>query len=205
SRAKDHSRTIACNNNLKQLSVCWHLYAADNEDVLPPNDSVSLISSDGTNTSYNRDLLRTLSWCPDHARTDTNSVDLESGLLFEYNRSVAIYHCPADRSQVETDSGDLLPILRNRSYNMSQSVNGYLDYEDPSGILKLLPAWKKFSLIRSPSPSSLFVFIDEHEDTLLDAQFGNPPQSPYFAQNMWWDMPSDRHQQGANLSFADGH
>jgi len=147
SRAKAHSRTIACNNNLKQLSVCWHLYAADNEDVLPPNDSVTLISSDGTNTSYNRDLLRTLSWCPDHARTDTNSVDLESGLLFEYNRSVAIYHCPADRSQVETDSGDLLPILRNRSYNMSQSVNGYLDYEDPSGILKLLPAWKKFSLI----------------------------------------------------------
>ncbi len=21
----------------------------------------------------------------------------------------------------------------------------------------------------------------------------------------WWDMPSNRHNQGANLSFADGH
>jgi len=22
---------------------------------------------------------------------------------------------------------------------------------------------------------------------------------------IWWDMPSDRHGQGANLSFVDGH
>ncbi|HEY1490680.1 MAG TPA: H-X9-DG-CTERM domain-containing protein, partial [Verrucomicrobiae bacterium] len=24
-------------------------------------------------------------------------------------------------------------------------------------------------------------------------------------QNIWWDMPANRHNQGANLSFADGH
>jgi prepilin-type processing-associated H-X9-DG protein len=50
------------------------------------------------------------------------------------------------------------------------------------------------------------VFIDENADTIEDAEFGNPPiGSPYFAQNEWWDLPSDRHLQGANLSFVDGH
>ena len=23
--------------------------------------------------------------------------------------------------------------------------------------------------------------------------------------NSWWDLPSDRHNQGCNISFADGH
>jgi len=49
------------------------------------------------------------------------------------------------------------------------------------------------------------VFIDEHPDTLLDAQFGNPVDIPQFPQDIWFDMPSDRHSQGACLSFADGH
>jgi len=50
------------------------------------------------------------------------------------------------------------------------------------------------------------VFIDESADTIMDAEFGNPPVgSPWFEPNIWWDMPSDRHMQGANLSFADGH
>jgi prepilin-type processing-associated H-X9-DG protein len=146
-----------------------------------------------------------ISWCPDHARTDTNTVDLESGVLFPYNRSVAIYHCPADHSQVEDSSGQLLPQLRNRSYNMSQSVNGYPDFPDPDGVLAWIPAWKKYTEIVHPSPARLFVFIDEHPDTLLDSQFGNPVGSPLFPQNIWFDMPADRHNQGANLSFADGH
>jgi len=50
------------------------------------------------------------------------------------------------------------------------------------------------------------VLIDESADTIADAEFGNPPVgSPNFFQGVWWDLPSDRHSQGANLSFADGH
>src|ERR1044071_2653964 len=40
SRAKDKARMIGCLNNLKQLQVCWHLYAVDHSDVLPPNNSI---------------------------------------------------------------------------------------------------------------------------------------------------------------------
>ena len=197
-KAKEKAWTIGCLSNLKQLETCWHLYALDNNDLLPPNDSVMYIGGGVASAS--------ISWCPDHARTDTNTTDLEAGVLFPYNRSVAIYHCPADKSTVETPSGELLPRPRNRSYNMSQSVNGYPEYLIELGVpgISDLPSWKKFSEIRRPIPSELFVFIDEHPDTLVDAQFGNPVGIPLYWQ-MWFDMPADRHNQGACLSFADGH
>jgi len=200
-RAKEKAWTVGCLNNLKQLETCWHLYALDNYDILVPNDSIMLFN--GTNDSVG---AANVSWCPDHARTDTNTVDLRRGALFPYNTSVAIYHCPADKSTVETSDGQPLPQLRNRSYNMSQSVNGYPEYLTSLGMpgLSDIPCWKKFTEIRSPVPSQLFVFIDEHPDTLLDAQFGNPAGGPYWPP-MWFDMPADRHNQGACLSFADGH
>jgi len=200
-RAREKAWTVGCLSNLKQLEACWHLYALDNTDVLAPNDSVMLVS--GTNQSVG---AANVSWCPDHARTDTDSVDLRRGVLFQYNTSVAIYHCPADKSTVETPGGQPLPQLRNRSYNMSQSVNGYPEYLTDLGMpgLSDIPSWKKFTEIRRPIPSQLFVFIDEHPDTLYDAQFGNPAGAPYWGPE-WFDMPADRHNRGACLSFADGH
>jgi len=197
-KSKEKAAAVVCLNNLKQLETCWHLYAVDNADVLPPNDSIMSASA------VSSPIATGISWCPDHARTDTNTVDLEKGVLFPYNRSTAIYHCPADKSTVETATGDATTRLRNRSYNMSQSVNGYPEFKDPYGLVSLLPAWKKFSIIVNPPPSRLFVFIDEHPDTLLDAQFGNPVGMPYYSQ-IWFDMPADRHNQAGNLSFADGH
>jgi prepilin-type N-terminal cleavage/methylation domain-containing protein/prepilin-type processing-associated H-X9-DG protein len=200
-RAKEKAWTVGCLSDLKQLETCWHLYATDNADVLAPNNSVMVFS--GNNWSVG---AANISWCPDHARTDTNAVDLRSGVLFPYNTSVAIYHCPADRSTVETSDGQPTTQLRNRSYNMSQSVNGYPEYLMGLSMpgLSDLPSWKKFTEIRRPVPSQLFVFIDEHQDTLYDAQFGNPAGGPYWPP-MWFDMPADRHNRGACLSFADGH
>jgi prepilin-type N-terminal cleavage/methylation domain-containing protein/prepilin-type processing-associated H-X9-DG protein len=196
-RAKQSAWTANCQSNLKQLNVCWHLYVLDNMDVLAPNDSISLI---GGGVAANN-----ISWCPDHADTDTNAVALESGCLFPYNASVGIYHCPADKSTV-TVNGMPTSQLRNRSYNMSQSVNGYAAYLSDLGEpgISDLPSWGSFTLIMQPSPAQAFVFIDEDPHTLLDAQFGNPVQLPYWPP-MWFDMPADRHDQGANLSFADGH
>jgi len=197
-RAKEKAYSVACINNLKQLEICWHAYAVDHQDRLTPNNSVMLIGG-GT-------LAKDISWCPDHARTDTDAKDIQNGLLFPYNTSLGIYHCPADRSTVVDANGNPTTQLRNRSYNMSQSVNGYNDFivlpMDPPW--DHLPAWEKLTTITKPNPCELFVFIDEHPDTMLDSQFGNPVQIPIYAQ-IWWDKPADRHNQGCNLSFVDGH
>ncbi len=201
SKAKNKARTIACLSNLKQLELCTHLYTLDNNDYLVPNNSVVSVSTNGAGDS----LAGGESWCVGvDGRTELTPVNLTTGLLFQYNTQIGIYHCPSDQSTLETDDGQLLPQLRWRSYNMSQSINGYPEFNPE--LFYYIPMWSKYTRIHRPTPSSLFVFIDENADTLEDAEFGNPPAgSPYFEPNVWWDMPSSRHDQGANLSFADGH
>jgi prepilin-type processing-associated H-X9-DG protein/prepilin-type N-terminal cleavage/methylation domain-containing protein len=198
SKTRGQAQSAECQDNLKQLELCLQLYVADNDDYFVPNNSVAVIDNPGSNVNG-------LSWLPDvDADTEIDPSNIINGLLFQYNSSLPIYHCPADLSTLETPAGQKLPDLRWRSYNMSQSVNGY-----PQGnqeYYQLIPAWTKFTEVHQPTPSELFVFIDENADTIVDAEFGNPPVgSSDFEQNVWWDMPSDRHNQGANLSFADGH
>ena len=203
-KAKNQARSTQCLGNLRQLTLCCHLYAGDNDDLLPPNDSV--VTPDGTPNGQT--IASGVSWCPDHPQTDTNAVNLESGALFTYNRSVAIYHCPADTATLQTTNGQPLTQLRQRSYNLSQSVNGYSAYLNNYADAANLPAFSSLSQIQSPGPSDLFLFIDELPATQYDASFGMPPKGStnYQAwQNCWFDMPSDRHSQGGNLSFADGH
>ena len=200
SRAKDRARTLVCLANLKQLQLCAHLYVGDNNDFFVPNNSVVDISSSGADGS----LTNGVSWLPDQdADTEINPSNIINGLLFTYNTSLPIYHCPADLSTLQTPDGQPLPQLRWRSYNMSQSINGFPG-GDPENFY--LPSWEKSTQVVQPPLSSLFVLIDENADTIEDAEYGMPPaNSPYFDPDIWWDMPSDRHGQGANLSFADGH
>jgi prepilin-type processing-associated H-X9-DG protein/prepilin-type N-terminal cleavage/methylation domain-containing protein len=199
-RAKDQGKQINCLSNERQLQLCWQLYADDYGGVMVPNDFID--NEAGSNSSY---LVQT-SWCSGNARTDTNTAGLQIGLLFPYNTQVGIYHCPSDVSLVQDANGNPIPLYRNRSYNMSQSVNGLPFLVDPStgqAVDTDQPCFAKFSQITNPQPSKLFVFIDENELTLQDTQFGYPMPNYYYGY--WWDMPSNRHDQGANLSFADGH
>jgi len=187
SRAKGRALTTVCVNNLKQLNAGWHLYAADNRDLLVPNSDVA-----GRPPGS--------SWCHGSGLVEANTAAIESGLLFLYSSSPLIYHCPADRSTIYDWNGMKLAQLRNRSYNLSQSVNG-----EPTSWLSLhIPSFKTYSEIHSPNPVQCLVFIDENEDTMMDPHFGMPTAS-YGDTNQWWDMPSNRHDQGANLCFADGH
>src|SRR6516225_2505870 len=62
-KAKVRGQTLSCLNNLKQLETCWHLYALDNNDVLPPNNSVADILSGNP-------LASAASWCTNYAPLD---------------------------------------------------------------------------------------------------------------------------------------
>ena len=144
SRAKSYARNIACINNLKQLGMCVHLYSTDYADCLVPNNSVAFVSV--TTNGMTSQQGAGISWCLDQdARTELTPVNIQNGLLFSYNQSVAIYHCPADQSTLEDGRGNHLPDFRWRSYNMSQSVNGYPEYRPPDPWLaysfSLIPAW----------------------------------------------------------------
>jgi len=64
--------------------------------------------------------------------------------------------------------------------------------------------YKRSSLITAPSPTAAFVFLDVNEESISDGHFKivNPDEK---YGNEWVSLPSDRHDRGCNLSFADGH
>jgi prepilin-type N-terminal cleavage/methylation domain-containing protein/prepilin-type processing-associated H-X9-DG protein len=191
-RAKSKAQSIHCLSNMRQLQFCWHLYGLDNNDRLAPNNF-------GRKNNGRRYTNRGPSWALDNTYKDATDINIRNGLL--YNGSIGIYKCPADKSTVR----DLGAVPRFRSVSMSVSMNCFSDPQDP----RYGSTWHKESDITLPAPSKAFVFVDEHENSIFDAVFVSqtpgitiPPNNTLFA---WVDFPATRHNNGANISFADGH
>ena len=199
SLAKAKAREVLCLNNLRQLQTCAKLYSMDYDGFFPPNRNVYNIDTQTPADGYSNDMT----WCSGLAPYDTTTDNIEHGVLFKYNTSTDIYRCPSDMSRVRTQAGQVLNLRRTRSYNMSQSING-LPYPGDS---EPLPSFAKESDIDGPAPFELIFFADVHEDSILDSHFGIPPRGWRFGETpyRWWDLPTGRHSQGGNFSFADGH
>jgi len=189
SKAKNRVQTLACLNNLKQLETSCHLYTSDFNDFLPPNQAIKTTSLPGA-TNALVSLLNANSWCPGIAPLDLTPNNVQSGLIFPYNKSPFIYHCPADWSTVNGFSS----VLRTRSYSMDISLN----------CDQAAATYRKFTEIRAQSPANLFVLVDGLEQDIWDGTFEIfSPESSW--SDYWQDVPADRHNLGADLSFADGH
>jgi len=184
-KAKTKARGIQCSGNLRQLQLCWQMYVDDNNDIMPPNK----FGPDGTG-GPGRVSLRD-SWIVGNARADRNPTNIENGVLFGYNRSVAIYHCPADSSKVDAYKD----LLRNRSYSLNCWLNGM---EWPE---RTPSRFAKSSQLADPGAWKIFVFLDEHENAIDDGHFAIHRRGV----PRWQNMPADRHSRGCNLSYADGH
>ena len=179
-RAKARASGIACVSNLKQLQLCWQMYVDDFQGRVPPNRSV-----------FTNGVWRSTpdSWIgSSSAPYDTGFALVEQGLLFkyDYNRSVALYHCPADHSK-----GVHSNRLRTRSYSMNGNLGGRTN--------EVQNTVSRADAI--PNPAKLLVFIDEAEDSIDDAHFLVWPNP----DTRWVNLPAGRHGQTGTLSFADGH
>jgi hypothetical protein len=178
-RAKAKGQAIACLNNIKQLTVCWAMYPDDNNGVLPPNEASGEISLPGC-------------WIEGDAKTDRDTANIEKGMLFPYNKSVAIYRCPADRSRVTRYP----KLLRTRSISMGTG----LAHLNPELIPK--PVYR-FAQIIDPPPVKASVFWDEDEWSIQNGALGILP--PNYRETFFWNLPASRHTRGGVVSFGDGH
>ena len=186
SRGKARAQTIDCIDHLRQLQLCWHMYAHDNESVMVPNNFFYYVTMGSSNQPVvGEDQM---SWCRTLAPEDPNPLNEQTSMLFDYNRNPAIYHCPADTSTVNGHPG----LLRNRSFNMSNCIN-----------MQKADHYRLETEV--PSPATLFVFIDTDSDEISDTTFGVTPIGDYW-QNNWLDIPADRHNtRSCNITFVDGH
>ena len=151
-RAKAKAQQIGCLSNYRQLQFCWQMYTEENQDNLPANEAI--------NISYNRAALSVgaNSWLQGNAWIDTSLTNIQRGALFNYNKSVGIYKCQADRSTVR----DLGLQPRTRSVSMSMYMNVRPDPTDSDS----RRCWHKLGQVLKPGPSKALVFIDEHEVNL---------------------------------------
>jgi prepilin-type N-terminal cleavage/methylation domain-containing protein/prepilin-type processing-associated H-X9-DG protein len=191
-RAKAKAQQIKCLNNLRQFQLAWNMYPDDNNDKLVPNKSES-------HAGVQQNVAG--SWVVGNAQKDISTTNIERGVLFPYTRSAALYLCPSDKSSVLENKG-----LRTRSYSVAGPLGSEIsgkwtwnktDNPYPTGFA--FDTYTGMVLHRDPSSSKIFVFLDEHEQSIDDGIF-----AVNFGEK-WWDLPSDRHNQGCNLSFVDGH
>jgi prepilin-type N-terminal cleavage/methylation domain-containing protein/prepilin-type processing-associated H-X9-DG protein len=176
-KAKQKAQATQCLNNIKQLQLCWQMYLHDNNDFMVVNHANPINSVDA--------------WVIGSARLDNTTTNIENGLLFQYNRSVKIYVCPADKYMTAGGlSGPGVP--RTRSYSVSYCLGG-----DPG----TRAVMKKINEITNPGVSKQSVFWCEDPRSIDNGAFG-VNASPSLT---WQNLPTSSHNKAGSVSFADGH
>ena len=188
SKAKAKAGGLACMSNVRQLGLAYQQYALDNrDDALGPfASSVAPAWAEGNVHSLPEAI---------DDRLITNSP------TFEYLGSREVFHWPADLAGLKS-GGKLRP--RNRSYVM----NAFMGRTDTPWVVNhrtVFSVVTKLGDPTSPGPSSVFVLIDEHENSMNDSHFFLFYNLRTFNNNPWLDAPSGRRGNAAGLNFADGH
>jgi prepilin-type processing-associated H-X9-DG protein len=187
-KAKVKAQGIACLSNNKQLTLAWLMYADDNNGLFPRNCNTG-------DQNINSWGLGILDWTP-NTPDNTNRLNLMNSQIGPYcQRQVDIYHRPAD-TYTCTEWGHQLQ--RVRSVSMNCYMNGYAGDATP------VSGWSiygKQSDMTNPKTSDLWVFVDEHPDSINDGWLIISWQ----IANVWSDLPASYHNGACGFGFADGH
>jgi prepilin-type N-terminal cleavage/methylation domain-containing protein/prepilin-type processing-associated H-X9-DG protein len=186
SKARTKAQGIACLNNTKQLLTAWYMYQDDNNGLM-------VLNAPGAETTLIRWVNGWLDWNGGQPMgANTNTLYLTQGLLAPYTaKTLGVYKCPAD--SVPSRAG---PRVR------SVSMNTYLARQDDTGnYITLSPSgtYKKYSELKSPT--MIWVFVDEHPDSINDGCFSTLSG----AVGTFNDLPASYHNGACGFAFADGH
>ena len=202
-KARSRAQAITCLNNARQLLNAWHLYATDNGDRLPYNlGGVPRAGAVSPRTDLNW-VNNILDWNVENS-DNTNTATLTEASLGNYvGKSARVYHCPSDTvlSERQRSAGWA---QRVRSYSMNAMVGNAGELSD-GGVNRNNPDYVQFFAMASiPHPTQIFVFLDEHPDSIDDGYFLNKYIEPG-ASFEWTDLPASYHAGAASFAFADGH
>jgi prepilin-type N-terminal cleavage/methylation domain-containing protein/prepilin-type processing-associated H-X9-DG protein len=203
-KAKLKAQGIQCLNNNKQLILAAIIYADDFQDHWFPNqpgdhgwvtDPLNFNANDPND--YNINVL----------------IDPNTSVFAKYIKSAGIYHCPGDKSR--TPNGP-----RIRSVAASQAVGTawsagqcWKSGDNVTGqwltgsINACSSVWRRYGKLSdmvAPSPSLLWVFADEHCNSINDAGLAVQCANPGIG-GAWIDYPAPYHNGATTLAFGDGH
>jgi prepilin-type N-terminal cleavage/methylation domain-containing protein/prepilin-type processing-associated H-X9-DG protein len=195
-RAREQGQRAVCLSTLKQLTLCWIMYADDNDDKLVNGEA----GINWNSRSMHANERYWVGQCWDQYNTpgghrltrQQQTAAIQDGIFWigNYVRDLGAFACPTGiRDEMLT-------------YNLFDGVNGMPRTGTYSGVTPSKgpngkPLWvKKRGQIADPG--NRLVFIDEGWAT---------PDSfaVYWADTFtWWDNAPCRHGDGTNVSYADG-
>ena len=197
-KAKAKATGTSCMSNNKQVVLAWLMYAGDNDNYLAGS-----LGNPGQGKI----------WVPGHldfsSRKDNVDEDLllnpkRGALLGKYLQNAEVFKCPADMSTVKYRN-ETLP--RIRSISMSQSFGR--NPTQGGGAGQWLPYSTYLNYVKegdmaNPGASNLFVFLDEHPNSINDAAFAVKCDTRG-GQARMIDWPASFHNGAAGFAFGDGH
>jgi prepilin-type N-terminal cleavage/methylation domain-containing protein/prepilin-type processing-associated H-X9-DG protein len=183
SQSKAKAQSAMCMNNIRQLNLAWMQYTDDHEDRFVNNHGRDQVRTDRNNWANN-----VLDWGNSDENTNTSYVT-ETKFAVYLSKATKPYKCPSDRSLAENG-----PRTRSVSMNAMVGDTGILTNRfNPTYLQHLRSADVR-------NPVNIFIFLDEHPDTINDGFFVNT-----LDDYKWGNMPGSFHSGGLNFSFADGH
>ena len=197
--ARAKARTITCLNNQRQLGLASQIYTDEFNDRFPYNLGESEIGQAVAQNQFLNWNSSIMDW-EDRHPDNTNTLLVTKGGIGPYTgRTAKIYKCPNDNyvSDLQAKAGWT---ARVRSYSMNAMV-GDAGQFSKSGANVNNPNYRQFfKSTQVPKPGLIFVFIEEHPNSIDDGYFINNPE-----HSTWTNLPAAFHNEGANLSFVDGH
>jgi len=183
-KAKQKAHGTQCLNGLKQLELAITMYSDDHEDKIISNNNAPAASTSAEPNAWIQGNVQLGG--PNY----TN--EIRNGKLFPYHNTEKIYVCPGTRAK--TVAGTPAAIPHHRSYAMSVGVNCAVV---PQSVKRIAEIQK---------PSDVIIFLEENPVSIDNGAAGIRPLSA-LQGGAWttWNPPSGRHNNGAAISFADGH
>ena len=197
------TEAAVCMNNMRQLCRAQFLYAAEH-GYFPPNGSGFEQNTGST-------------WAPGTIGFDsdtTNENRIASSLLFNYvDRNHRVFKCISEQRTTRSMGG--APRVRTVSMNHAVGTDP-LDRDGPckrpvpgqflnnSSANQPYRCFARPSDIVNPTPANLYIFLDEHPDSINDAMFASCGPGPAGSLR-WIDIPAAYHNGAGSFGFADGH
>ena len=180
-RVREQGKRVVCENNQKNLMLCWILYADDYDGRIMNGDAghnhgreIAWVGK-AWHDSYSTGALLTQS---------EQIAAIKAGSMWLYAKNTKLYRCPTGYA------GEMI------TYSIMDSMNAYPQPGDTHG---RGPVQNEIIKIRSQikSPVYRIVFFDEGYIT---------PDSyaVHSDSGSWWDDPTCRHGDGTTFGMADG-
>jgi prepilin-type processing-associated H-X9-DG protein len=197
-KTRPNSQSARCLGNLRALISGWQMYAQDNGDRM----IISLHGAESVGGAG--DPVLGAGWVsgwqdwtlsPDN----TNSafmVNTRYAKMAAYIDQTNTYKCPVD-SYVGSLQRTRGWTRRARSYSDNLWVG---DGNVESGVTDpIYRHVRRISEFFYPGPAEVWVYVDEHPDSINDAGFFAPHATS------WVDVPTTLHGGSAPFAYADGH